>query len=107
MKKTYLLILIPFMWIISVMWGFIYGLSYGLKYDDKHTYPHVAVVSEINNSTDTVTVTDCVGYQWTFEGVEDWMLYDTVAMKMYDNGTENTILDDKILQTYYSSFEIK
>ena len=109
MKKNTTISIIALIFLCSCLCvcAFCIGLLKGTLLDRKHTYPRVAVVSAIDKDTDTVTVTDSVGYMWDFEGIEDWMIGDVVAMTMYDNCTEDIILDDEILKVHYTAFEIK
>lgn len=67
-------------------------------------YPSVLVVTEIDNNSDEVIITDCNGFIYCFNGIEDWEIGDTVAVIFSDNGTENNILDDKIIDVKYSCF---
>lgn len=67
-----------------------------------HTYPETAVITEINESTETITVTCANGNRFSFRSApEDWFPGDLVSMTMHDNGTE-TVEDDRILQIRYS-----
>jgi hypothetical protein len=58
-------------------------------------------VTEIDTSTDTVTLRTSTGHSYDFYGVEDWAIDDICSCIMSDNGTE-TVEDDKILDTKYS-----
>ena len=64
-------------------------------------YPRTTVVAEINAETDTVVLTDSVGYVWEFYGVEDWQVGDICSCIMDTNGTEN-ITDDIIVDARYN-----
>lgn len=64
-------------------------------------YPRTMVVTEINEEADVVTLTDAVGFEWEFYGVEDWAIGDICSCIMNDNGTEN-IEDDEIVKTRYN-----
>lgn len=67
-----------------------------------HTYPATAVITEIDEPTETITVTCANGNRFSFRSApEDWFPGDLVSMTMHDNGTE-TVEDDKILQIRYS-----
>lgn len=63
-------------------------------------YPRTMTVTEIDTASDTVILTDYVGHEWSFYGVEDWMVGDICSCIMDDNGTEN-ITDDIIISTRY------
>lgn len=65
-------------------------------------YPHTALVTALDEKTDTVTVTDYSGRTWQFTGCEDYCTGDLVALTMSDNGTRNTVLDDEIMQVRYA-----
>lgn len=65
------------------------------------TYPHTALITALDEKTDTVTVTDYSGRTWLFTGCEDYCTGDLVALTMSDNGTRNTVLDDEIMQARY------
>lgn len=64
-------------------------------------YPKTAVVTELDYVTDIVTVEDCNGFEWEFEGCEDYMIDDVVGLIMYDNGTKE-IFDDQIVEARYN-----
>lgn len=67
-----------------------------------HTYPETAVITEISESTETITVTCANGNRFSFRSApEDWFPGDLVSMTMHDNGTE-TVEDDRILLVRYS-----
>ena len=60
----------------------------------------VGTIVEIDEENDVVVVMDTVGMLWEFEGIEDYMLDDTVALLMDKNNTE-TIFDDIIVRVFY------
>lgn len=64
-------------------------------------YPRTMTVTAIDSATDTVVLTDYVGYIWEFYGIENWEIGDVCACIMDTNGTEN-ITDDIIIQTQYN-----
>ena len=52
---------------------------------EPNLYPNVGYVTEVDVETDTVTWND--GWNdWTFYGVEDWMVGDGIAVIMSDEG---------------------
>lgn len=63
-------------------------------------YPHVGVVTYVDNNNKSIRITDNNGYVWEYHDVEDWQVGDVCAMIMNDNGT-NTILDDIIVKIKY------
>jgi hypothetical protein len=64
------------------------------------TYAKHGVVTELDRANDTVTFTDCNGFNWCFYGVEDWMIGDGVSAVMNDNGTDS-IFDDEVVNVRY------
>lgn len=62
------------------------------------------VVTQLDYNTDTVTCVDAVGYEWQFYGCEDYAINDMVCTLMDNNGTEDTILDDIIIDAEYSGY---
>ena len=48
------------------------------------TYPHTALVTALDEKTDTVTVTDYADRTWQFTGCEDYCTGDLVALTMYE-----------------------
>lgn len=60
----------------------------------------VGTIVEIDEENNVVVVMDTVGMLWAFDGIEDYMLDDTVAMLMDKNNTE-TIYDDIIVRVFY------
>lgn len=62
-------------------------------------YPNVGIVTEVDMEADTVTWND--GWNdWTFYGVEDWMVGDGIAVIMSDEGTES-VKDDRMVEARY------
>ena len=78
-------------------------LSGNLK-GNAEIYPMSTIVTEVNRSTDTVTVEDFNGNLWEFDGAEDWAEGDIAALIMYDNGTSQTVYDDVILTSRYCGY---
>lgn len=68
---------------------------------NNNLYTLQATVTEINHTTDTVTVKDPSGNLWEFSGTEDWQVNDSCTLIMDSNGTEN-VTDDIILSETYS-----
>lgn len=65
-------------------------------------YPRSGFVTEIDYETDSVTFTDCVGFDWSFYGVEDFNIGDRVNAIMFDCFTKN-IFDDRIVKVRYEA----
>ncbi len=74
--------------------------------ETSHFYPGVGIVYEIDKSDDIVRYTDGVN-NWSFYGVDDWQVNDTVLTIMYDNNTQNTVKDDIIVSVKYSAVKIE
>lgn len=64
-------------------------------------YAMNGTVTGIDRVKDIVIFTDYNGFDWSFCGVEDWMIGDGVAVVMDDNGTP-IIFDDEIVNVRYS-----
>ena len=67
-------------------------------------YPKTAIITSINEKTDTVQVYDGY-YTWSFKGVEDWQMYDTVSMIM-DGKCTKSVDDDTIVSMRSSSLKL-
>ena len=80
----------------SMVGGYYIGKSKALS----HVYPRTAVVTALEYDTDSVVVTDAVGYVWAFYGIENYEVGDMVSLIMNDNGTE-TITDDSVVDALY------
>ena len=72
--------------------------------ENENIYARVAVITNLDFNEDIVEVEDAVGFIWEFEGVEDYMIGDVVAMIMQSDGSPETILDDVILNVTYSGY---
>jgi hypothetical protein len=66
-------------------------------------YPQGFIVTEVNQESDTITLTTATGYDYIWEGAEDWQEGDQVAAIMNDQGTPS-ILDDSIICIKYVGF---
>lgn len=64
-------------------------------------YPMTALVTEVNGTSDLVTVTNANGLQYQFYGVDDWIEGDVASLIMNDKGTE-LVYDDEIVSARYS-----
>ena len=78
--------------------------SFSVPVQDQGVYMRAMEVTNLNYETDVVTCVDSVGFQWEFEGCEDYLKGDIVCCLMATMGTENTIRDDEILLTNYSGY---
>ena len=66
-------------------------------------YPETAIVREVDDKADEVTVECFNGNQFVFKGTDDWDTNDICSMLMYDNGTP-IVYDDEILSVKYSGY---
>lgn len=63
-------------------------------------YPALAVVTETNTETDSVTIMTLPdGNLWDFYGVEDWSGGDLAVCIFSDNGTPDYLEDDLLMPT--------
>lgn len=68
------------------------------------TYPNAGVVVELDKEKDLVTISTGSGLLYEFYGMEDLCVGDIVAVIMDDNGTPDTVLDDKIIDSKYAGY---
>jgi len=68
---------------------------------ESETYPLTGIITEIDEGNDFVVFECANGNQFSFYGVEDWMVGDVVSAIMDDNGTPE-VKDDKIVKIHYS-----
>lgn len=72
--------------------------------DSQHEYyAKTTVVTEVDEESDTVYCVDFHGDEWSFTGIEDWMVGDYCAMVMDNMGTK-IIYDDEIVSTTYTGW---
>lgn len=69
----------------------------------ENLYPMTTIVTDINYTTDTVTLTDFNGFEWQFEGCEDWDKGDVCSCIMTNKGTP-LIFDDEIIKVKYDGW---
>lgn len=72
--------------------------------DIDNLYPMTAVVTDFDFENDLVIVTDYEGFDWIFEGIEDWQIGDICSMIMFDNNTYEYVEDDIIVKIVYAGF---
>lgn len=70
--------------------------------DIYHSAGRVVVLDAL---TDTVIVEDGAGNLYSFQGVEDYCLFDMVALLMDDCNTESILDDEIIFARYAGRFE--
>ena len=66
-------------------------------------YPMTAIITEILENENTVIIKNYNGQEWTFKGVEDWIVGDVCALIM-DNQNTPEIKDDVIVEVRYSGY---
>ena len=90
------------LWTVIVATCF-FCLGAGIPNKEKtpEVYPMAAVVVDISEVLDVVTIKDTNENLWQFHGVEDYMVGDVVACIVDTNGTPE-IKDDVIIQTRYN-----
>lgn len=67
-------------------------------------YPAVGIVTKVDYETDMVTVQKATGVEYQFEGVEDLLEGDVMALLMYNNLTPETNADDVVLSARYGGY---
>ena len=73
--------------------------------DLTNIYPQTFIVYEIDREYDIIYLTTSTGFDYIWEGVEDWHAGDMASAIMNDNGTKN-ITDDEILTLRYTGYNI-
>lgn len=68
------------------------------------TYPNAGIVVALDEVQDLVTISTGSGLLYEFYGIEDLFVGDIVAVTMDDNGTPDTVLDDKIIDSKYAGY---
>lgn len=66
-------------------------------------YPLTTKVVALDRENDIVTCEDFNGFQWQFEGCEDWQEGDVCSMIMNSKGTAK-IFDDEIITVQYGGY---
>ncbi len=91
---------------VGILLGLMATLN-GTSINEHSIYVRTMEVKEINYETDIVSCTDAVGFNWEFAGTEDYTEGDLISCLMDTMGTEETILDDVILDTYYTGYWVE
>lgn len=101
MKKTFTdgVVALAILIILIGIPTLVYFLAKGSE--KANEYPQTMIVTEVKNNV--VTIETATGYQYQFEGAEDWEVGDFCSCIMNSKGTE-TIFDDEIVQTRYSGW---
>lgn len=94
--------------VIMMLTGMVLGVPLGKQWMREHTtvtdtYPRMGIVTVVDHDNDLITITDSVGFDWLWEGAEDWYEGDLASMIMDTNGTES-ITDDIIVDISYSGW---
>ena len=82
---------------------FIVGYWCGHATNTDNYYGMTAVVVDISRPLDRVTIEDCNGNLWQFDGVEDYDIGDICSCVMNNCGTDN-ITDDEIVSVQYGGY---
>lgn len=93
MKKA--IFILSFITIFSIL------ICGAIFYKPHEQYAKSFIVVDVDYQKDIVTLEDFNGLHFCFSGCEDWATGDICAAIMDNNGTEETILDDIILDTNY------
>lgn len=75
------------------------------KMSEKNLYPQTFIVYEVDREFDIVYLMTFSGFEYEWEGVEDWHAGDIASALMYDNGTPK-ITDDEIIKLHYAGENI-
>lgn len=67
-------------------------------------YPDTGYVTNLSTTDDIVYYEDFEGCEWSFYGVEDWMIDDQISVIMFNNFTPNYIYDDVIISARYTGW---
>lgn len=66
--------------------------------------PLTARITDLDRTTDTVTIETATGIRFAFYGCEDYCVGDYVSAILYDNGTKGNATDDIIVSVHYSGY---
>lgn len=69
------------------------------------TYAMTCEVVELDRENNLMILVDANGFEWAWEGIEDWQIGDCASMLMDNNGTAE-IFDDVILSMNYNAWEL-
>lgn len=64
-------------------------------------YPTTCIITDVNEVSDVVTMSTCEGFEYQFEGIEDYFEGDLVSCIMFNNFTPD-IADDVIISQQYT-----
>lgn len=66
-------------------------------------YPTTCQITNLDRTTDIVTMTTATGYEYQFYGCDDYDNGDLVSVIMFNNHTDN-ITDDAVICVHYAGF---
>lgn len=102
MKKVMMMVAM----VVMMMAGCNTALAASNPVDDvceRDVYAALTVVTEVDEEEDVVYCVDFSGNEWSFTGIEDWMVGDFCSMVMDNMGTK-CIYDDEIISTRYTGW---
>lgn len=102
MKKVIMMVAM----VVMMMAGCNTALAASNPVDDvceRDVYAALTVVTEVDEEEDVVYCVDFSGNEWSFTGIEDWMVGDFCSMVMDNMGTKR-IYDDEIVSTRYTGW---
>lgn len=82
----------------------LFGWTVGKSYDPTTTYEAPAIVTEIDDVTGWVTLTDWAGEAWCIRG-ENYEIGQLVVAKFNDNNSPDYIYDDMIVNVECAPIE--
>ena len=104
MKRTFEDYVILALCVATLLFVAVFGSIAIITNDAPSTdYAMTCKVVEIDHEKDLVTVVDSNGFEWTWEGVEDWQIGDCASLLMNDSGTDE-IFDDVILSMRFNGW---
>ena len=69
-----------------------------------NTYPRAMEIVAIDYDYDTAICVDAVGMEWAFTNPEDLEVGDLVICTMYNNGTDDVLADDIIVDVIWTGY---
>lgn len=106
MKRTFEDYVILVLWVATLLCVAVFETLAIIINDTPSTdYAMTCKVVEIDHENDLVIMVDSNGFEWAWEGIEDWQIGDCASMLMDNNGTAE-IFDDVILSMNYNAWEL-
>lgn len=103
MTKVYIIIISLLLVVCATFFFFGFLVGQMNTHIDNY-YGMTAVVVDISRPLDRVTIEDCNGNLWQFNGVEDYDIGDICSCVMSNSGTEDIIMDDTIVSVQYGGY---